>query len=175
MQAVWTQVGTTSQTQTITTPTHLPHPHTLLFYTNLKGLGVTEFPLCCMKPEGRADNEEDKGRPRPQALHAPSSSQPSASEGGHGSFIPVSDPEGPGSQVFPDSLSPQTTLESGVAAAEAAVLPQIPNVSGPSRDASTTGSQLLGFLPFIGHTFQELQEHREAKADICDSACQGVM
>lgn len=66
-------------------------------------------------------------------------------------------------------------MGSGVTAEEAAVLPQVLNVPGPSGGASTTRSQLPGLLLFIGHPLQGLQEHREAKADICDSACPGVM
>lgn len=58
-----------------------------------------------MNPDRKTDSEEDKDRHRPQAPHARSSSQSSASEGGHGSFIRVSGPEDTGSRVFPSSLS----------------------------------------------------------------------
>lgn len=119
-----------------------------------------------MNPDGRANSEEDKDRNRPQAPHAQSSSQCSASEGGHGCVIRVSGPEDTGSQAFPGSIGLQTPVGSGVAAA----LPQVPNVPGFCRGTSTTRSRLLGLLPFGGHPLQRLQKHREAKADICDSA-----
>lgn len=62
--------------------------------------------------------------------------------------------EDTGIQASPDSLNIGSSVGSGVAAEEAAVNPQVPNIPGPSGNAPTIiGSLLLGFVTFHRRPF----------------------
>lgn len=128
--------------------------------------------------DGRAGLEEgEDSQRRPQAPDAQASSQNSATEGDHGN-VPQSCPQDsgrpaapgtlatPGSQAAPGSPSPGSTVGSGAAAEEAAVIPhseQATLVPGPSGDAASTGNRSLELYPFLGDRGRAYRKIRRLK------------
>ncbi|XP_038173441.1 EKC/KEOPS complex subunit LAGE3-like [Arvicola amphibius] len=104
---------------------------------------------------GRTGVEEDEdGQQRPRASDIQASSQSSAAEGDQDEVPRESGPQDASSQSVPGRSCPGSPLGLGVAAEEAAVVPQDelpPLLPGPSGDVATTASRLLEFsvrVPF---------------------------
>ncbi|KAH0515958.1 L antigen family member 3-like [Microtus ochrogaster] len=98
---------------------------------------------------GRTGVEEgEDGQQRPRASNFQASSQSSAAEGDQDEVPRESGPQDASSQSVPGRSRPGSPVGLGVAAEEAAVVPQdeLPTLlPGPSGDVATTASRLLEF------------------------------
>lgn len=128
--------------------------------------------------DGRAGLAEgEDSQLRPQAPDAQASSQNSATEGDHGN-VPRSCPQDsgrpaapgtlatPGSQAAPGSPSPGSTVGSGAAAEEAAVIPhseQATLVPGRNGDTASTRNRHLELYLFLGDRGRAYRKIRRLK------------
>lgn len=114
---------------------------------------------------GRTGVEEgEDGQQRPRASDFQASSQSSAAEGDQDEVPRESGPQDASSQSVPGRCRPGSPIGLGVAAEEAAVVPQdeLPTLlPGPSGDVATTASRLLELYPFLGDPWQGLWEDRK--------------
>lgn len=100
----------------------------------------------------------------PRASDFQASSQSSAAEGDQDEVPRESGPQDASSQSVPGRSRPGSPVGLGVAAEEAAVVPQdeLPTLlPGPSGDVATTASRLLELYPFLGDPWPGLWEDRK--------------